>query len=244
MMLKQRGFRAKGRFSHLEILAMGLFKTAKEKAQSKVGGAKAKKSTTWVAGSTPEDQKVSDSIKMLASINAESKALEAKKRVHAALVVGYAERNFISDFSDMGVLPDTPMKVVNADGDSVTYVVQDRSGQYDLKPEQIEALTQILGEDVVENLLYTEHKFSFNREIMAIPGVAEAVEKALMSALKKLVSSKVIDEEAAGQLIEANEKTAFKPHTLDRAAVLVGGDKTRLKMFIDAMGSSCCRYIK
>jgi hypothetical protein len=222
---------------------MGLFNAAKNKAKDKTAS-KSKKSTTWFAGSSTEDQKISDSIKELAKINADSKALEAKKRVHAAVVLGYAERNFISDFSDQGVLPDTPMKVVNADGDSVTYVVQDRSGQYALKPEQIEALKAVLGEEVAESLIYTEHQFSFSRSVMAIPGVAEAVEKALESAIKKLVRDQVIDAEAADALIELNEKTALKPNTLDRASMLVGGDKTRLKMLLDAMASSCCRYIK
>lgn len=222
---------------------MGLFNVAKSKAKDKTV-TKSKKATTWVAGSSDEDKKISDSIKELVKINAESKALDAKKMVHVTAVSKYAERNFISDFCDAGVMPDTPMKVVNADGDSVTYVVQDRSGQYDLKEEQIMALNAILGEETTQSLLYTEHKFSFNRVVMAIPGVAEVVEKALDNALKKLVRDEVIDAETADTLVEASEKTAFKPKMLDRAALLVGGDKTRLKMLLDAMASSCCRYIK
>lgn len=221
----------------------GLFAKAKDKAKASAGTTKPKKNTTWAVGD-PQGDAVGKSLQELTKINAEMKALEAKKKIHANVVGNYAEQAFIRDFSELGVLPDTPMRVVNSEGDAVTYVVQDRGGQYKLKDEQIEMLEQILGEDAVPDLLYTQTTIGFNRYVMAIPGVSEEIEGAIMKAVKSLIKKQVIDEDTADDLITVDEKTAFKPGTLDRAATLVGRDQTRLKQFIDAMGSSCCRYVK
>lgn len=222
---------------------MGLLSKAKDKAKTKKTSAKPKKSTTWSVGD-PDGDKVAKSLKELCQINADMKALEAKKNIHAKIVAQCADSNFVNDFCELGVLPDTPMKVVNGNGDAVTYVVQDRGGQYNLKDEQIEALNQILGEDAVQDLLYTQHTIKFSRTVMALPGVTEEIDKALTSAVKRMVKNGVLDEDTADELVDVDEKTAFKPGTLDRAATLVGRDKTRLRAFLDAMGSSCCRYVK
>lgn len=220
---------------------MGLFAKAKDK--KKATPSKPKKNTTWSVGD-PEGDKVGKSVKELVRISGEMKALNSKMGVHKQIVAKYADQSFVRDFADLGVMPDTPMKVVNTDGDTVTYVVQDRGGQHKLKDDQIETLEQVLGEDVVEDLLYTETTIKFNRSVMALPGVSEAVEKALESAIKRMVKNEVIDEETADELVEVDEKTAFKPGTLDRAATLTGRDQTRLSAMLDAMGSSCCRYVK
>lgn len=221
---------------------MSLLTRAKEKAKSTTNK-KAKKNTTWSVGEETNEQ-IAGSLKELSQINADIKALEAKKKIHASVVSAYAESNFINSFCDMGVMPDAPMKIVNQNGDSATYVVQDRSGQYKLKDDQIDVLIQILGEDVVDDLLYTQHTIGFDRSIMAMPGVTEAVDKALTTAVKRMLRDGVLDAQSADDLISVDAKIAFKPGTLDRAASLVGRDKGRLRSFIQAMGSSCCRYVK
>jgi hypothetical protein len=60
----------------------------------------------------------------------------------------------------------------------------------------------------------------------------------------KLVKDEKLTPEQADELITAKQKTSFKPGTLDRAATIVGRDTTKLAAFLDAMGSSCTRYIK
>lgn len=222
---------------------MSLLSKAKDKAKTAKKSSKPKKNTTWAAGD-PDGDKVAKSLHELLQIKADMKALEAKKRIHANVVGMYAEGNFVNDFCELGVPPDTPMKVVNSEGDEVTYVVQDRSSQYAIKDEQVEALEQLLGPDAVEDLLYTECTIKFNRTVMAIDGVTEEVDKALTSAVGRMIKKGVLTEDQADELVEVSEKTAFKPGTLDRAAMLVGRNVTRLKAFLDAMGSSCCRYVK
>lgn len=222
---------------------MSLFAAATEKT-AKAKTAKPKKNTIWVVGTSEEDLKVGIAVKTLVELSADEKALKAKMALQKAIVLKVAKKNHVRDFCDLGVQPDTPMKVQNADGLAVSYIVQDRSGQYAAKPEQIEVMVQLLGEDAAANLTYTETSLGFDRVILAIPGVSEAIEKSLMSAIKKMIKAEVLTGEQADELIVAKSKTAFKPGTLDRAALLCGNDTTKMSQFLDALSSSCTRYIK
>lgn len=222
---------------------MGLFAKAAAKSESGAKTAKPKKNTTWVVGD-PDGDAVGKAVHQLVELTAQEKAIAAKKKLHATVVLKHAKENHVRDFCDLGVPPDTPMIVQNADGEKVTYVVQDRGGQYNVKPEQIDALNQLLGEDAASALLYTETTLGFDRTILGIPGVSEAVEKALERTVQKLIKDEVLTAEQADELITASQKTSFKPGTLDRAATIVGRDTTKLAALLDAMGSSCTRYIK
>lgn len=220
---------------------MGMFNKAATK--STAVASKPKKSTTWVVGNVEGDA-VGKAVHELVRLTAEEKAIEAKKSLFATIVMKHAKANHVADFCALGVAPDTPMTIQNQDGEKVTFVVQDRGGQYDVKPEQQEALGQLLGEDAAAELLYTETTLGFNRVILGIPGVSDAVEKALEATVKKLVKDGKLTGDQADELITAKQKTSFKPGTLDRAAMIVGRDTTKLAAFLDAMGSSCTRYIK
>lgn len=222
---------------------MGLFAKAQQSRKSEEP--KKAKGVAWLAGD-PEGDSVAKSVKELVRLNAEAKAVEAKMGIHKTVVKKFAEDRYISAYAEAGVGPETPMYVQNSDGEKVTYVVQDRSGQYGVKGEQKEALAQLLGPDAVENLLYDEVSFGFNREIMSVPGVQEVIEKALEGAIKKLTTGPkaVLTETQAEALLDVDQKTAFKPGTLDRLAVIVGQDTGRIKQFLEIMGSSATRYIK
>lgn len=222
---------------------MGLFAKATEKSAASAKSSKPKKNTTWVVGD-PDGDAVGKAVHELVELTAQEKAIAAKKKLHATVVLKHAKENHVRDFCDLGVPPDTPMLVQNTDGEKVTYIVQDRGGQYNVKPEQKDALVQLLGEDAAADLLYTETTLGFSRTIMGIPGVSEAIEKALERVVGKLVKEETLTAEQADELITAKQKTSFKPGTLDRAATIVGRDTTKLSAFLDAMGSSCTRYIK
>jgi hypothetical protein len=220
---------------------MGLFAKAAEK-KSKTA-AKPKKNTTWVVGD-PDGDAVGKAVHELVELTAQEKAIKAKKNIFANQVANHAKDHHVRDFCDLGVAPDTPMVVQNSDGEKVTFVVQDRGGQYNVKEEQQDALAQLLGADAAADLLFTETTLGFDRTILAIPGVSDVIEGALQRAVTKLIKEKTVTEEQADELITAKVKTSFKPGTLDRAATIVGRDTTKLAAFLDAMGSSCTRYIK
>lgn len=221
---------------------MGLFAKAAEKQKSseKATGSK-RKNTTWRCGD-PEGDQVAKAVHALVELSAQEKAIKAKKKLSETVVKNFAERNFIEDYADLGVPPETPLQVVNDDGEKVSLIVQDRSAQYKVKPEQKEALIQLLGKDAAEDLVYEEVGLKFNRLTLAKPGVAEAVEKALEACIAKLLKSGKLDEE--DELVEAEVKESFKPGTLDRLGIICGRDTSKMKAFLEAMGSSAVRYIK
>lgn len=223
---------------------MSLFKNAL-KANKEEEKTKKNKGRRWMAGD-PAGDNVARSVKALVALSAEAKAIEAKMGIHKQIVKNYAEDQYIRDYAADGSSPETPMVIQTSDGEKVTYVVQDRSGQYKVQQEQKDALAHLLGPEAAEKLVYDEVSFSFNRGIMAIPGVLEVIEKALEGAVRKLTtgSKPILSEEQAGVLLDVDQKTAFRPGTLDRLTVVVGQDTGRIKQFLDIMGSSATRYIK
>jgi len=219
---------------------MGLFAKATEKSAKPSSGSK--KNTTWVVGEG--DTKTAKAVAELVRLTAEEKAIAAKKSIFSQIVLVHAKNMHVTDFCDLGVPPTTPLQVQTADGEKVTFVVQDRGGQYAVKDGQVDAMVQLLGEDAAAELTFTETSIGFDRTIMAIPGVSEVVEKALTTAINKLVKSEKLTGDQADDLITAKVKQSFKPGTLAKAAQIVGSDKTRLAQFLDAMGSAVCRYVK
>lgn len=222
---------------------MGLF--AKAASKKKEEAPKRAKGVAWLVGDPAGDQ-VAKSVKELVELDAQAKAIDAKMSLHKTTVKKYAEAQYVSTYASEGVSPDTPMYVQTADGEKVTYVVQDRSGQYGVKEEQVDMLKSLLGEDAAEALLFQETRFGFNRLIMAVPGVQDAIEAALEGVVEQLTSGEnpVLSQEQAEELLEVDQKLAFRPGTLDRLTVIVGRDTGRIKAFLDIMGSSATRYVK
>lgn len=219
----------------------GLFGKAKAAAASKPTASTKKKETVWLV---PAGSREATAVKELVDLTKQAKAIEAKTGVFKGVLKEYGETNYVADYAKVGVAPETPMTIQNPDGEKVTFVVQDRSSQYGVKDDQKAALVELLGEDGTNELLYEETTFGFNRDLLALPGVMEIVEKALESATKKLVDGGVLTEEQVGDLLDVKVKTAFKPGTLDRLTMICGKDTTKLSQFLEIMGSSATRYVK
>ena len=234
--------------SFVEVTIMGLFAKAAAKVTSEVGGAKKKKaSTTWLVGGKKDDarqEKLHNAVHQLVTLAGEAKTIDAKMKVHKATVYDYANDMFFRSYADGECFPETPMQVQNGDGEKVTFVVQDRAGQYPVKDEQVEQLIAILGEDAAKALMFEETKIGFNRDILALPGVTEAVEKALERAIGKLVADEVLTAEQAEALIQADMKRSFKSDIPQRLVQICGTDTTKMAAVMDALGSTCVRYVK
>lgn len=218
----------------------GLFNKAKATAAAAPKATK-KKETVWLV---PAGSKEAVAVTELVALTRQAKAVEAKMGVYKGTLKDFGETNYVGDYVKAGVSPETPMTIQNPDGDKVTFVVQDRSAQYGVKDDQKQALVDLLGEDAAAEMLFEETSFGFNRDILALPGVMEVVEKALEGAIKKLVDGGVLTEEQTGELLDVKTKTAFKPGTLDRLVLIAGKDTTKVGQLLEIMGSSATRYVK
>lgn len=216
---------------------MALF--AKAASKTKEATKTVKRGTPWLVGD-PAGDAIASSIHQLCVLEGEAKAIAAKMDVHKTVCKKAAFDRFLSEFAARKMPPDTPMFLQNADGEKVTYVVQDRSGSASVKDEQLDSLRELFGEDKAKELVYEETTFGFNRDVLALPGVQDAIEKALESALKKLDLSDEVKE----ALLTVEKKTSFKPGTLERMAQICGSDTQLMRQFLEVMGSACVRYIK
>jgi hypothetical protein len=217
-------------------------KAAAKKAEIKKSSKPAKKETVWSVGD-PDGDKVAKSVHELAELNAQKKAIDAKMKVHKTVVLGHAQETFYQQYADSGVFPETPMKVQNRDGETVTFVVQERN-QYGVKDESLAALTQLLGEDGASDLVYEETIFGFSRDLLAKEGVMDILGKHIEAALAELVETNTLDQDQAEVLLDADIKRSYKPGVLQRLALVAGKNATKMRQVCEAIGSSCVQYVK
>jgi hypothetical protein len=203
----------------------------------------AKKNTVWLVGD-PATNPVAKSVQALVELNGDAKAIAAKMEIHKQVVKEHGHTNYVNGYVANDVAPESPMVIQNDKGSKVTFVMQDRSSQYKIDEERQAMLAELLGADKAQEIMFTDVQFKFSREVMAIPGVAEAIDKALEGAIKKMVAAGTIQLEQGESLLEADVKTAFKPGTLDKLTVICGKDVARVDQFLEIMGSSACEYVK
>jgi hypothetical protein len=214
---------------------------AKATAKKKEDGPKQKKQTVWAVGDG-ESAKISTSIHELVMLKAQEKAIKAKMGIHAKFVLNHAKSKFCESIANTGVLPDTPMKIQNQDGESVTFVVQERH-QYPVKDESVDALTQLLGEDGVRDLIYDETTFSFNRDVLALDGVMPILSKHLERAVKELVKSETLSDDVAESLLDVEVKRSFRPGIIQRLGMIAGRNAVKIRQICESLGSTCVQYI-
>jgi hypothetical protein len=218
-------------------------KRAEAKAAIKADAPKkVKKETIWNVGN-PDEDKVAASVHNLAELNAQKKTIDAKMKVHKTVVLSHAQSTFYEQYADLGVFPETPMKLQNRDGESVTFVVQERN-QYPVKDESVAALRQLLGEDGAAELVYEEQIFGFDRSILAKDGVMEILGKHLEAAEAELAETGTLTEEENANLLDCDVKRSYRPGVLQRLALIAGKNSSKMRQVCEALGSGCVQYVK
>lgn len=178
---------------------------------------------------------------------AEEKTAKTKGQLAKGRLLSYGDGRFVEMTAKLGVMPPTPVNIVNHNGESVTYVVQDKSQQYPLGPEQVELFNELLGEDGANKVIHKKTEFAFDVATMEEKAANDT--KTVFDVVCEIVSNALINDprlsdEQKGSLIKSVEKTFLQPNTLDRIATLCGADSERIGQFLGAAGSSCVRYIK
>lgn len=222
----------------------GLFAKAAAATKKDSGAKKPKVQTLWRVDDGERGAKVAAAIHTLHELNGQAKAIEAKMNLAKTVVKSHAEAQFVDALASQGVFPETPMLVQNADGESCTFVVQDRSGQAKVGEDQKEQLEQVLGPNGAAACLYEETSFGFDRVLLAKPGVLEVLEQHLGAAFAALQESGVLDDEEAGALLKAEQRLAFKPGTVEKLPLICGQNAARIEQVLAIMGSACVRYVK
>jgi len=212
---------------------MSFLNNLKNKSVNKAVKAGAKKGTSWMLS----DQAHIDAVNEIVKLDREVDALNAKINVRKNLLKNVAQEKWLSDYVRESGSPESPLKLMTPDGESLTYVVQDRSGQVKVSDDLREQLIGEIGADAVDRLLYEETVFSFNRVALMNPEVEKAVSKALEALVEQVAA---IDPEVA--LLDVEQKVTYKK--LDNLTEICGHDKGAIARFVDLIGSALVRYLK
>lgn len=179
--------------------------------------------------------------------SSEEKAAKNKGNLAKGRISTYAQSRVVDMIARIGVLPPTPINIVNHNGESVTYVMSDKSQQYPISDEQIDLLNDILGEDAASNIVDTRTIYSFDPETM--DQKAANCDQTVFEIVCEVISNALatdprLSDDQKSAIIKSSEKTYLRAHTIDRMSELCGADVERIGRFMDAVGSACVRYVK
>jgi hypothetical protein len=179
---------------------------------------------------------------------AEEKAAKNKGSLAKGRLANFAMSRIVELYANLGVAPPTPLSIVNHNGESVTYIMADKSQQNPLQLEQVELLNEILGEDGAAKIVHEKTTIFFNNSTME-QQAANAADKTVYEVVCEIVSTALSNEcrlsdSQKASLIQSTVKTFLRPNTINRAAELCGADAARIGQFFDAVGTACVRSIK
>ena len=189
--------------------------------------------------------------------NAVTAAIEAKAEENAAKTKGtlakgklmnFAQARVVELYAKLGVPPATPVSVINHNGESVTYVMADKSQQNPINAEQVALFKELLGDEGAARVVHEKTQFFFDPETMD-ETAANAQDKTVFEIVCELVSTALaadprLSDEQKGAIIKSTTKTYLQVNVLDRVAELCGADSARIAQFYEAAGTACVRSIK
>jgi hypothetical protein len=172
--------------------------------------------------------------------DAEKLACLAKDKIKA-----FAEERWLKLFDENGEQPEGPFKVINADGESVNYVVQDKSDGYALSDEQLSELEHVLGpflsSDVAKSTRFEiDNKVLYENGCFGPPLVGELLAGAIMG----LIQNRCITPDQGARLFLVKKVNELKPGFVKRLAFNTMRRGVQIKSILDAVGSAVVRYIK
>lgn len=211
------------------------------------------KETIWRLSPIPDaaDKAVlNNAVNQLHDISAKRKQLETEEGIHKATLVNFANDKYINHVSAMGVEPKSPLKIINDDNRSVTFVVQDRGHLTKVTDEILDGVAEVIGQKEAESIVVTLGTFQFDPAVMAqnsgVDGksVSELLAEELSPFIEKLREKGKLTEEQADNLIAYKEQRCFMPGVVGRTAVLCGKSVVKIRDFLDALGSAVTRYVR
>ena len=213
-----------------------LFQKAAAKAGATASDTKGKKKQNIFP---VEDPEVAQAIDDFVHAHDEMKRAEADKEVASGVAKPFCRAEFLKQFAEAGRKPET-IKFRTPEGNTVTFVVQDRGERYSVSEEQMETIKTLIGRKKTKQIIVEDMTFSFNNVVLSKAGVMNA----LGDKITELVAEEVLTEDEAANLLVATERTTVRKGVLDDLADLCGNDTDTMEALMDALGSHQSHYIK
>lgn len=196
---------------------------------------------------TGESAKLHKAVTDLIKGAAEYSAAKNKMNVAKGTLGRFAHPEISRRIAGTGTVPPGPIKFVDHKGQQVTYVIQDKSGQYPLKDDQIEELRELLGDEKADEVMETQEVYAFDNKVMDEP--LEDGEGTVSDVIFEIVSRAIsrntrLTDDQKERLIRQDEKTKLIPRFPETAAMHCGKDAARIEDAFDILSSQVVRYLK
>lgn len=193
---------------------------------------------------TGADKKIGEAI---TAFKKHAKASEASGKladIAKKEVFDFAEAAWLKLFEDAGERPESPFKVVNARGESVSFVVTDKSDGAELKGNAASDLKLLLGREA-SSAIETNTRFELDDDVLyETTRGGWTVGAHLSNALTIAVAYGHITQDQADRLFKSREATVIKPKFLERLPLLADRCNVQLKELLTAVGSAIVRFIR
>jgi hypothetical protein len=195
-----------------------------------------------------ESKILNESVAAAIEAKAEEKTAATKGALAKAKLKTFAQSEVVKLYAQLGVPPTTPVSVVNHNGESVTYVMADKSQQNPISEEQVALFKELLGDDGAAKVVHEKQMFFFDTATMeqqAENDKEHTVFEIVCELINKIMATEArLSQDQKNSLIKSVVKTYLEPNTLDRIAVLCGSDAAKIAQFYDAAGTACVRSIQ
>lgn len=175
----------------------------------------------------------------------EEKTAVSKGKLAKGILNPWTLTRWCTEYARLGVMPPTPVSVVNHVGETLTYVVQDKTQQNTLNDEQVELLEGLLGEDAATVAVEEATVYGFNKDTMAEPAGDVTVEDVVFELVSEvLMNDPRLSDDQKASLIDSDTVKRLRPGMLGRLAEITGADATKIEQVIEAIGSGSPHYLK
>ncbi len=196
------------------------------------------------AGTAELHKAVTDIIKATQAKN------EAENQLNLAkgIVGKYAHDEVIRLMVEKGKALPCPIRVVNENNESATYCLVDKSKQYALDNDQVEAIYELLGKDNADAIIGTEQVFGFSPAVMnelvsnketVRDVVADLLSTAIMNTKRLTTEQKknLITCRTTKRLVAGIHKNAVDDEVCGRSFA-------KIKALFTICKSQICRYLQ
>lgn len=207
------------------------------------------RSTVWVLSNSDEHKLLGKALAEVVKCDAQAKKLEMRSALAKSQLKEYCYQRWTEDFALRGWQPPAPVKLVNSAGQSVTYVIQDKTGSASLGESDYSDLVAALGRKRALAATSEKRRVYFDPNVLdqeSLDGrtVGEAVEEQLALLADDLVIAKSISPEQAKSLFVVAKTRAFVPGFLSRLPSFCDFSADKLRVALEMIGSAVVRYIK
>lgn len=194
---------------------------------------------------TFSDAELSEAVDQFILYHKQEKQAESMKQAAQAKFKPQVIREYCAKFADASVKPDS-LKVAGKSDETVLFIVQDRGGDESkfISDEQFELMVNLIGEDKVAQVVNQYLKFTFDPEILQIPGVEDAIGAAVGGVIAKLVEDNVLTTAQSESLLQAKNVRSVKKGTLAKLAAVCDCNVDLMLQVFDALGTSVSAYFK